>query len=96
MPLQIALMAKSIVRLSSPSQHVTLLRILQYQYQLVNTVYFVLDTLNERTESVGDVVDESVRDPVGRDRDIIFQVLDTASDVLGVGSASEVELIDGQ
>ena len=75
-----------------PPQHVTLLGIFNDQHQLINTVDFVFDTLNQRTESVGDIIDKGVRNPVGCYRDVIFELLDSASDVLRMGCTSEVEL----
>jgi len=77
---------------NSPPQHVTLFRLVKNQDQLIDAIYFVLDTLDERSERVGDVVDKSVRDPVGRHRDVVLELLDSTTDVLRMGSSSEVEL----
>jgi hypothetical protein len=75
-----------------PPQHVTLFGLFQNQYQLVDTVDFILYTLNQRAEGIGDIVDEGVGDPVGSDGDIVFEVFNTPSDVLRVRRAPEVEL----
>lgn len=75
-----------------PSQHITLLGILDDQYQLIDTIDFIFDTLNQRTKGISDVINERIRDPVRSDRDVIFELLDTSPDVLGVGCTSKVEL----
>ena len=75
-----------------PSQHISLLRIFEDQHQLIDTVNFVLDTLNEWSKSIGDVVDERIRDPIGRDGDVILELLDAPSDILRVGRRTEMEL----
>ena len=75
-----------------PPQHITLLGIFNDQHQLVNTIDLVLDTLNQRTEGIGDIIDKGVRDPVGCYRNVIFELLDSASDILGVRCTSKVEL----
>jgi hypothetical protein len=80
------------IQLDPPSQHITLFGIFDNQYQLIDTINFVLDTLDQRTERIRDIIDKSVRDPVGCDGNIIFELLDTPSDVLRVWCASEVEL----
>lgn len=77
---------------NSPPQHITLLGVLDDQYQLIDTVNLVFDTLNERTKGIGNVIDQGVRDPVGSDGNIIFELFDTSSHVLGVRGASKVEL----
>lgn len=76
----------------SPPQHVALLCVLENQHQLVDTVHLVFDALDERAERVGDVVDERIADPIGRDRDVVLEVLDTSPDVLGMRRAPKVEL----
>ena len=76
-----------------PSQHITLLGIFDDQDQLINTVDLVLNTLNQRTEGIGDIIDQGVRDPVGGDGDVIFKLLNSASNILGMGCTSEVELV---
>ena len=78
--------------LDLPSKHITLLCFLQNQNQLINAIYFKLDTLNQRAKSIGDVIDKSVRDPIRGHGNVVFKVLDSASDVLGVRSTSEVKL----
>lgn len=85
-------MSSVIVIKSSPSQHVALFRVFQDQHQLVDTVDLVLDTLNQRAERIGNVVNQRIRDPVGRDGNVILEVFDAASNVLRVWRASEVEL----
>jgi len=75
-----------------PSQHVTLLSVLDDQYQLIDTIDFIFDTLNQRTKGISDIINERIRDPVRSDRDVIFELLDTSPDVLGVGCTSKVEL----
>lgn len=75
-----------------PPQHVTLFGILDNQDQFINTVDLVLDTLNQRTKGIGDIIDKGVRDPVGRDGDVVLELLDTSPDILRVWRASEVEL----
>jgi hypothetical protein len=50
-----------------PSQHITLLGILDDQHQFIDTIDFVFDTLNQRTESIRDVIDKRIRYPVGSD-----------------------------
>jgi hypothetical protein len=76
----------------SPPQHVTLFRLLQDQDQLVDPIDFVLDALDQRPKSVGDVIDQGVGDPVRGDRDVVLERLDTSADVLRVWCSSEVEL----
>ena len=76
----------------SPSQHIGLLRVFEDQHQLINTVDFVLDALNEWAKSIGDVVNERVRDPIRRDGDVILELLDAPTDILRVGRRSEMEL----
>ena len=76
----------------APSQHVTLLSFFQNKHQLVDAVDLVLNALNERSERIRDVVNEGVRNPIRRDADIIFQLLDPPPDILWVGSRPEVEL----
>ena len=44
------------------------------QYRPIDTVDFVLDALNEWSKSIGDVVDGRVRDPIGRDGDVILEM----------------------
>lgn len=78
--------------LDLPSKHITLLCFLQNQNQLINAIDFKLDTLNQRAKSIGDVIDKGVRDPVRSHGNVVFKVLDSAADVLGVRSTSEVEL----
>jgi len=75
-----------------PPQHITLLGIFDDQDQLINTIDLVFDTLNQRTEGIGDIIDKGVRDPVGCYRNVIFELLDSASDILGVRCTSKVEL----
>jgi hypothetical protein len=81
-----------IQKVNVPPQHVTLLSIFNDQHQLINTIDLVLDTLNQWTESIGDIINKGVRDPVGCYRDVIFQLLDSASNILGMGCTSEMEL----
>ena len=76
----------------NPPQHITLLRLLEYKHQLVNTVNFVFNILDERREGVCDVVDERIGDPVGCDADVVFELFDPSSDVLWVGCRAKVEL----
>lgn len=66
--------------------------ILQNEYKLVNAVDFVFDILNERAKGIGNVVDESVRNPVRGDVNEVLQLLDTPANILWMRSASEVEL----
>jgi hypothetical protein len=80
-------------KIDIPSQHIALLGILDYQDQLIDTIDFVFDTLNQRTESIGDIINKGVRDPVGCYGDVIFELLNSASHILGVGCTSEVELL---
>jgi len=75
-----------------PPQHIALLGIFNDQHQLIDTVDFVFDTLNQRTEGIGDIIDQGVRNPVGCYRDVIFELLNSASDILRVGCTSEMEL----
>lgn len=77
----------------SPPQHVTLLGFLEDQDQLIDRVDLVFDVLNQRPERIRDVIDQGVRDPIRRDVDIVFELLDTSSDVLRVRRATEVELL---
>lgn len=74
------------------TQHVRLLGLLKDEHELVDTVDFVLNALDQRSERVRDVVDERVRDPVGCDADVVFKMLDSPSYVLWMGSRAEVEL----
>ena len=75
-----------------PPKHVALLRLLQYQYELVNTVDLVLNSLYKGAESVRDVVDERVGYPIRRYANVVFQLFNPSSDVLRVGRRSEMEL----
>jgi hypothetical protein len=68
----------------SPSQHIGLFRVLEDQHQLIDAVDFILDALDERSKGVGDIVNECIRDPIGRDRDVILELLDAPSDILRV------------
>jgi hypothetical protein len=77
---------------NAPPQHITLLGLLQDQHQFIDRVDLVLDILDERSESVGDVVDEGVRDPIRGDVDVVLELLDAATDVLRMRGATEVEL----
>lgn len=43
-----------------PSQHITLLRLLQDKHKFVDAVDFVLDALNEGPKRVRDVIDEGI------------------------------------
>jgi hypothetical protein len=74
------------------TQHVRLLCLLKDEHQLVDTVDFVFDALDQRSERVRDVIDEGVRDPVGRDADVVFKLFDSPSYVLWMGSRAEMEL----
>ncbi len=76
----------------SPHHHIDPLRAFEDQHQLIDTIHFVLDALNEGSKSIGDVVDERVRDPIGRDGYVILEPLDTPSDILQVGRRTEMEL----
>ena len=75
-----------------PSQHVTLLGLLEDQDKLINTVDFILDTLNKRPEGIGDIVNERVRYPVRRDTDVVLQLLYPTSHVLWVWRRTEMKL----
>lgn len=77
---------------SVPSQHVTLLCILQDKHEFVDTIDFVLDALDEWTEGIGDIVNESVGYPVRRNADVVFQLLDTSPYILRVRGRAVVEL----
>jgi hypothetical protein len=77
---------------SNTAQHVGLLRLLKDEYQLVDTVDFVLDGLYQRPERVRDVVNECVGDPVGRNTDVVFELFDSPAHVLWMRSRAEVEL----
>ena len=79
-------------RVDVPPQHITLLGIFDDQDQLINTVDLVFDTLNQRTESIGNIIDKGVRDPVRGNGNVVFELLYSASDILGMGCTSEVEL----
>ena len=48
----------------TPSQHVALFGVLQNQHQLVDTVNFVFDALNQGAKRIGDIIDEGVGDPI--------------------------------
>jgi hypothetical protein len=69
-----------------------LLGLFEDKHKLIDAVDLVLDALDERAKGVGNVVNKRVRDPVGRDRDVVLEVFDTTTDVLRVGRATEVEL----
>ena len=75
-------------------QHIALLRLLQNQHQLVNTVDLVLDPLDERPKRVRDIINQRVRDPVGRDADVVLELLDAPPHVLRVRRRAEVERED--
>ena len=74
------------------TQHVALLGVFEDKHKLVDAVDFVFDALNQGTERVCDIVDESVGDPIRCDVDIILELLDPPSHVLRVGCWAEVEL----
>src|SRR6267154_1597547 len=74
------------------TQHVRLFGLLKDEHQLVDTVDFVLDALDQWSERVRDVVDERIRDPVRRDADVVFKLFDSPSYILWMGSWAEVEL----
>jgi len=76
----------------APSQHVALFSVLQNQHQLVDTVDFVFDALNEGAECVGDIIDESVGDPIRSDIDVILELFYPPSHVLRVWCRAEVKL----
>jgi len=76
----------------APSQHVALFSVLQNQYQLVNTVDFIFDALNQGTKRIGDIVDESVGDPIRSNVNVILELFDPPSHVLRVRCWAEVEL----
>lgn len=48
------------LHLDLPPQHVTLLCLLQDKYELVDTVDFIFNVLDQRTKGIGNVVDESI------------------------------------
>ncbi len=77
---------------SDAAQHVALLGVLENEHELVDAVDFILDALDERAERIGDVIYERIGDPVGRDADVVFQLLDASSHVLWMGCWAEVEL----
>jgi len=74
------------------TQHVRLLGLLKDEHQLVDTVDFILDALDQRSERIRDVVDERVRDPVGSDAYVVLKLFDSPSYILWMGSWPEVEL----
>ena len=76
------------------AQHVALLCVLENEHELVDAVDFIFDALNERAESVGDVVDKGVRYPVGGDGDVVFKLLNSAADVVWMWGWLKVELDD--
>ena len=76
----------------APSQHVALFSVLQNQHQLVDTVNFVFDTLNQGTERIGDIIDKSVGDPIRSDVDVILELFYPPSHVLRVWCWAEVKL----
>ena len=43
-----------------PPQHVTLLGFFQNQHELVNAIYFIFNVLDERSERVRNVINESI------------------------------------
>jgi hypothetical protein len=69
-----------------------LLSVLENQHKLVDAVDFVFDALDQRAERISDIVDKRIGDPVGRDTDIVFKLLDAPPNVLWVRSWTEVEL----
>ena len=64
----------------------------QNQDQFVDTIDLILDTLNQRSECISDIINEGIRDPVRGDADVIFELFNATADVLRVGCWSEVEL----
>lgn len=82
---------KTIKLQHTPPQHITLLRLFQNQNKLVNAVDLVFDALDQRSKSVGDVIDQSVRYPIRRDVDEILQLLDAPPYVARMRRASEME-----
>lgn len=69
-----------------------MLCVFQNQYKLINAVDLIFDALDERPERVGNVINESVGDPVGRDADIILELLNSPPDILRMRSWPKVEL----
>jgi hypothetical protein len=69
-----------------------LFSVLENQYELVDAVDFVFDALDERAERIGDIIDKGVGDPVRRDTDIVFKLLDAPPNVLWVRGWTEVKL----
>ena len=55
-------------------------------------VDFVLDILNEWSKCIGNIVNQSIRDPVGRNVNVILQLLNTSPDVLRMRCRPEMEL----
>lgn len=74
--------------MSSGKTSDALLSILESKYELVDAV----NALDEQPERARDVVNKCIRDPVGRDRDVVAQLFDTAANILWMGSWTEVEL----
>lgn len=75
----------------SPSQHITLLRLLQNQHQLVNTIDLILNTLNQRPKRIRNIIDERVTDPIARHTDIILQLLNPPPHVLWMWRRPEMK-----
>jgi hypothetical protein len=74
------------------SQHITLFSIFENEHQLIDTVDFIFDILDERSKGIGNVVNESIRYPVRGDIDKVLELLDTPSNILRMGCASKMEL----
>jgi hypothetical protein len=73
-------------------QHIALLTFFNDEHQLVNRVDFKLNALDERTKSIGDVIDKRVGNPVGCNAYVVFQLFDPAAHILRVWGRAEVEL----
>jgi hypothetical protein len=76
----------------NPSQHITLFRLFKYQHQFINTINLVLDRLNKRSKRIGNIINKRVGDPIGSNGYIVFEMFNSPSNVLGMGSSSEMEL----
>jgi hypothetical protein len=68
--------------------------VLENQHQFVDTIDFILNALDQWTESIGDVIDQCVGDPIRSDRYIVSQLFNPSPDVQSVGCRLEMELVE--
>jgi hypothetical protein len=66
-------------------------RAIRTQQQLMDTISLVPDPLDQQPKLIGDLVDQRTQCPVRGGRDVVFELFDSASDVLRVMGTTKVE-----